>query len=55
LQPRDPGWKFGSYHTAGCQFVFADGSVRTLSTGIDPRILELLANRADGQVVPAYE
>jgi len=51
----DPGWKFGSYHTAGCQFVLADGSVRALQTGIDPQILELLSNRADGQVVPPYE
>jgi type II secretory pathway pseudopilin PulG len=51
----DPGWKFGSYHTAGCLFAFADGSVRSLQTGISPSILELLSNRADGLVIPDYE
>jgi prepilin-type N-terminal cleavage/methylation domain-containing protein/prepilin-type processing-associated H-X9-DG protein len=51
----DPAWKFGSYHSAGCQFVFADGSVRCLLASIDPKILELLSNRADGQVIPPFE
>jgi prepilin-type N-terminal cleavage/methylation domain-containing protein len=51
----DPAWKFGSYHTAVCQFVYADGSVHALSIGIYPPILECLANRKDGQVIPPYE
>jgi prepilin-type N-terminal cleavage/methylation domain-containing protein/prepilin-type processing-associated H-X9-DG protein len=51
----DPAWKFGSYHTAVCQFVFADGHVQGLSIGIDPQILELLANIKDGQPIPPYE
>ncbi len=51
----DPAWKFGSYHTAVCQFVFADASVHALSIGIDPQVLELLANIKDGQAIPPYE
>ncbi len=52
---RDPAWKFGSYHPQVCQFVFADGSVRALSVGINPVILGLLANHSDGQVLPPFE
>jgi hypothetical protein len=51
----DPAWKFGSYHTAVCQFVFADGSVHALSIGIDPFVLDCLSNIKDGQTVPPYE
>jgi hypothetical protein len=50
----DMGWKFGSAHPGVCQFVFGDGSVHALSNNIDPLTLELLANIADGQTVPAY-
>jgi hypothetical protein len=51
----DPGWKFGSYHTFLVQFAMGDGSVRRVSTTIDPRTLGLLADRSDGQVIPSYE
>jgi prepilin-type N-terminal cleavage/methylation domain-containing protein len=51
----DPAWKFGSYHTAICQFVFADGSVHALTVTVSPQVLELLANIKDGQVIPPYE
>jgi hypothetical protein len=51
--PDDPRWAFGSYHPGICQFVFADGSVRSLNNSIDPVILGLLANRSDGQAVPS--
>jgi prepilin-type processing-associated H-X9-DG protein len=51
---RDPGWRFGSYHTAVCQFVFVDGHVLAISNGINTRTLGLLADRADGQVIPPY-
>ena len=47
-------WKFGSRHPGLCQFVFCDGSVRSLANGIDPAILGLLAQVDDGQVVPSY-
>jgi prepilin-type N-terminal cleavage/methylation domain-containing protein len=52
---KDTGWKFGSYHPVVCQFVFADGSVHSLTTSIAPQTLELLANIKDGLVVPPYE
>jgi prepilin-type N-terminal cleavage/methylation domain-containing protein len=43
--------RFGSYHPGVCQFVFGDGSVRTLSVSIDATTLGWLANREDTQVV----
>jgi hypothetical protein len=49
---KDPGWMFGSYHTAVCQFVMCDGSVRGLYHNIDPNVLFLLASRNDGGVIP---
>jgi prepilin-type N-terminal cleavage/methylation domain-containing protein len=52
--PHDTGWKFGSSHVGLVQFCFGDGGVRTLPDSIDPRILELLGTRNDGQVIPAY-
>jgi prepilin-type processing-associated H-X9-DG protein len=50
----DQGWVFGSNHPHKCQFVFADGSVHTLSTNISPVTLGLLASKDDGQVIPDY-
>jgi hypothetical protein len=47
-------WKFGSYHPYVCQFVFADGSVHAIRKSIDPEMLALLTNRADGQPTPDY-
>ena len=54
IQREDPGWKFGSHHPHLCQFVFCDGSVRLLTTSIDPLTLGLLAQRNDGQPIPEY-
>lgn len=51
----DPGWKFGSYHANLCHFAFGDGSVRPIFTSINPDVLQLLANMADGQVIPSFE
>jgi hypothetical protein len=51
---KDPGWKFGSYHTAVCQFVMGDGRVIGLPTSISPDILGLLLVINDGQVIPDY-
>lgn len=42
---------FGSFHTGGAQFVFADGSVRYLSLNIDTQTFEHFGNRNDGQLV----
>jgi type II secretory pathway pseudopilin PulG len=44
--------QFGSWHDDLCHFARADGSVDSLSTHIDPKILGALANRRDGQSVP---
>lgn len=52
---RDPGWKFGSYHANLCHFAFADGSVRPIFANINPDVLYLLSNMADGQVIPGFE
>jgi hypothetical protein len=52
--PRDPGWKFGSMHTHVVQFAFGDAHVQALAESIDPRTLELLNQRNDGQVIPSY-
>ena len=40
---------FGSYHSAGCNFVFADGSVRTLTPSISTNLLGRLTHRSDGE------
>ncbi|MFN6053612.1 MAG: DUF1559 domain-containing protein, partial [Planctomycetia bacterium] len=45
---------FGSYHTGVVQFVFCDASVRALKTDVSTATLALLAQRADGQVIPEY-
>ena len=51
---RDTGWKFGSRHLMVVQFCFADGHVQALHEATDPYTLELLSQRADGQVIPNY-
>ena len=47
----DNRFVFGSNHSAGCHFVMADGSVRTIHYDIDPQTHRYLGNRRDGQVV----
>ena len=42
---------FGSWHPGYCQFVFGDGTVRSIPVSIDLAILGRLANRMDEQVV----
>jgi prepilin-type N-terminal cleavage/methylation domain-containing protein/prepilin-type processing-associated H-X9-DG protein len=46
-------WSFGSPHASGCNFAFVDGSVHTISYGIDPLIHANLSNRKDGQPIDA--
>lgn len=43
---------FDGSHTAGVNFVFADGSVRYISDAVALTILQQLANRADGKMPP---
>jgi prepilin-type processing-associated H-X9-DG protein len=40
-----------SFHSGGCNFLFADGSVHFLSAGMSIRVLAALATRAGGEVV----
>ncbi len=44
---------FGGPHPGGCNFVFCDGSVRSIGWGLDPVVHGRLANRTDGEVVAA--
>ena len=39
---------FGSWHPEGCNFVFADGSTKTIENGIDTVTLGEICNRRDG-------
>ena len=41
-----------SFHTGVCNVAFGDGSVRSLRSSISFATLQLLAARADGQVIP---
>ncbi len=42
---------FGSHHPGIVEAAFADGSVHSISENIDPKIWQLVGNRADGQHV----
>ena len=42
---------FGSPHPAGVNFCLADGSVHTFTRTMDTKILELLGNRSDGEMM----
>ena len=44
---------FSSYHPGGVNFAFGDGSVRFIADTIEQTILQQLANRADGKLLPA--
>jgi prepilin-type N-terminal cleavage/methylation domain-containing protein len=52
--PYDTNANFGSYHSGICHFLMGDGSVRALSVGIDPAVLALLADIADGEIIPDF-
>ena len=46
---------FGGPHPGGCQFVFCDGSVHSISFSIDRDTHRLLGNRKDRQPIDASE
>jgi prepilin-type N-terminal cleavage/methylation domain-containing protein/prepilin-type processing-associated H-X9-DG protein len=50
--PCKRGW--GSAHTGAVNFVFCDGSVRSINTTIDIKIFVSLATIAGGEVVPSF-
>jgi len=43
--------QFGSWHSGICQFVFGDGSVRSLRNSVSIDTLKLLTNRGDGLIL----
>jgi prepilin-type N-terminal cleavage/methylation domain-containing protein/prepilin-type processing-associated H-X9-DG protein len=45
--PIDDIQHFGSAHSSGCNFVFADGRMQNLSYAIDPKTFSSLGNRRD--------
>ena len=45
---------FGSWHPGVCQFVFCDGSVKSIPVTIDINTLQLLGVYNDGLVIPSY-
>jgi type II secretory pathway pseudopilin PulG len=56
LSPNDANnTQFGSWHDGQVMFVFGDGRVQGVSTSTPGTTLALLANRADGQPVPAFD
>jgi len=42
---------FGSAHAAGCNMAFCDGSVRTITYGINVTVQRSLGNRCDGMFI----
>ncbi len=42
---------FWSMHPGGCNFLFADGSVHFLKSGIDPRTYQYMMTRAGGEII----
>ena len=46
---RPASQRFGSHHPGICQFVFCDGTVRTVRNDVDATTLSRLAVRDDGQ------
>ncbi len=47
------GYNFGSAHASACNFVFCDGSVRSISYAVDLTIYRRLGNRKDGEPIDA--
>ncbi|MBI3462714.1 MAG: DUF1559 domain-containing protein, partial [Planctomycetes bacterium] len=46
---------FKSRHPGVCQFVFGDGSVRSISESVNHHTFQLLGAKGDGVTIPAYE
>ncbi len=48
----DFGQELSSHHPGGANAVFADGSVRFLTTALDPAVLAAVCSRAGGEAAP---
>ena len=46
------GVAFGSAHVSGIQAAFCDGSVKTISYTVDPKVWVAIGTRAGGEVTP---
>src|SRR5262249_27009617 len=46
------GW--GSFHTAGINFAWGDGSVRTIGTGMNMQLFVDLSTIANGETIPDF-
>src|SRR5207237_5999008 len=44
-------WGFGSYHDGCTNFVMCDGSVRSISDGLDPTVWQAITTEGGGEVV----
>jgi prepilin-type N-terminal cleavage/methylation domain-containing protein len=53
--PTDTGTRFGSYHTAVCNFVLGDGSVKSVRNTIQATTLKNLGMRNDGNPIADTE
>ncbi len=51
LWPADITGGFASSHPVSCNFLFCDGSVRSLKYTVEERVYRLLGNRADGEPI----
>ncbi len=49
--PVDGSGGFSSLHAASSNFLFCDGSARSVKNSVDPRVYRLLGNRADGEMI----
>jgi prepilin-type processing-associated H-X9-DG protein len=55
-ESHDDQWSvFGGSHSAGCQFVFCDGSVHTITYDVDAITFSRLGPIDDGEVVDMSE
>ena len=54
LMTTSPLYAFRSTHTGGCNFVFADGSVKFLRQSVDMVTYQALGSRNKGEVIGDY-
>lgn len=55
IPSQDLNANFGSYHPSVCQFVLADGSIRSVKVSVNTTVLGYLADVDDGQPIPEID